>query len=361
MRTLRMGQAFALAASGASAEAVTGDFPMNFPEEESKRRRIASLSTAFLVHGGAIALLLFVASLAPVIEETIIPVSLIHDEADVPEPTPEPAPARRALAERRSLNYAPAMQAVQPQIVNPHVIANASPAINAEALDMDALSNVAAPTQIARTSSVVVARVSAVRSIVGARASRVDIGAIGGPVVRGPVPANASGTTSGTGKLTIGGGSSVREGVLSTRDVQGSPTGARLVRVDTAVGDGYAIGPGGDGSGTTTGRESRSATASSCFGLPSVQNYLGNVQDRTLERWALPPGVDANQLVTLKFRIDVAGSASKVSLVKADDNALGVSAIDALRTASPFPPIPDAARCLARVPITATFSNPSAS
>ena len=56
-----------------------------------------------------------------------------------------------------------------------------------------------------------------------------------------------------------------------------------------------------------------------------------------------------------------AGSASKVSLVKADDNALGVSAIDALRSASPFPPIPDSARCLARVPITATFSNPGAS
>ena len=36
--------------------------------------------------------------------------------------------------------------------------------LDAEALDMDAVSNVAAPTQIARTSSVVVARVSAVRA-----------------------------------------------------------------------------------------------------------------------------------------------------------------------------------------------------
>jgi len=65
--------------------------------------------------------------------------------------------------------------------------------------------------------------------------------------------------------------------------------------------------------------------------------------------------------VTLKFRLDVAGSASRVALVRATDNALGASAIDALRAASPFPPLPEDARCLARVPITATFSNPGAS
>ena len=35
-------------------------------------------------------------------------------------------------------------------------------------------------------------------------------------------------------------------------------------------------------------------------------------------------------------------------------------AVDALRSASPFPAMPDAARCLVRVPIVATFSNPVA-
>jgi TonB family protein len=119
------------------------------------------------------------------------------------------------------------------------------------------------------------------------------------------------------------------------------------------VGEGYIKG-GSGGTGTST------ASATSCFGLPAVQSYLGNVEYRTLERWKLPPGIDPDQRVTLKFRVDVAGSTSKISLVSADDNALGASAIDALRAASPFPPIPDAARCLARVPITATFSNPGA-
>jgi hypothetical protein len=82
------------------------------------------------------------------------------------------------------------------------------------------------------------------------------------------------------------------------------------------------------------------------------------VQARTLERWVLPPSVSAGQYhVAL---LDVAGSASNVSLVRASDNALGLSAVDALRSASPFPAMPDSARCLMRVPITATFSNPVA-
>jgi TonB family protein len=356
-----VGAAFALAAAG-GAVAAPEDFPMEFREPEGNRRRLGSLSAALFFHGGALAILVFLASIAPMIDEEIIPVSLIHDEPDAPEP----APAPRALAERRSFNYAPAVQAVAPQIVNPHVIAEASPAIEARALDMDAVSSVAAPTEIARASPIVVDRVSAVRSIATARASAVDVGSVGGPVVRGPIRANApvgpsvgprkvaaaTGSTTGTGKLEIGGGSSVREGILSTRDVQGSATGAPLVRVDISVGKGYIRGSDGNGTGTTS--------ATSCVALPAVQSYIGDVKNRTYERWSLPPGIDQNQRVKLSFRIDIAGSTSKVSLVSADDNALGLSAIDALRAASPFPPIPDAARCLARLRITATFSNPGA-
>jgi TonB family protein len=359
MRTRRVGAAFALAAAASAPE----DVPIEFWEPEGNRRRLGSLSAAIFLHGGALAILVFLASLAPMIDEMIIPVSLIRDEPDAPEP----APAPRALAERRSRHYAPAMQAVAPQIVNPHVIAEASPAIEAKTLDMDAVSSVAAPTQITRTSPVVVGRVSAVRSIATARASKVDVGSVGGPVVRGPIRANspvgpsvgprvvaaaATGSTTGTGKLTIGGGSSVREGILSTRDVQGSPTGAPLVSVDISVGEGYTKGSGGTGTGM--------AAETSCMEKPEVKSYLATLQRRTIDRWTLPFGVDPNQQVTLKFRIDVAGSASRVSLIKADDNALGASAIDALRAASPFPPIPDAARCLARVFVIARFSNPGA-
>ena len=127
MQTRRVGAAFALAAGPIAAPE---DFPVEFWEPEGNRRRFGGLSAAIFFHGGALAILIFLASLAPMIDEAIIPVSLIRDEPDAPEP----APAPRALAERRSLNYAPALQAVTPQIVNSRVIAEASPAIEARAL-----------------------------------------------------------------------------------------------------------------------------------------------------------------------------------------------------------------------------------
>ena len=146
----------------------------------------------------------------------------------------------------------------------------------------------------------------------------------------------------------------MREGVISNRDVVGSPDGAPLVSIDTAVGEGLLRGSGGTGSSVMT------QTASECLDRPEVQGYLEEVQKRTLDRWILPPGIQADNRVTLRFQLDVAGSALSVSLVRASDNALGASAVDALNAAAPFPPLPNRARCLARVPITATFSNPVA-
>ena len=93
---------------------------------------------------------------------------------------------------------------------------------------------------------------------------------------------------------------------------------------------------------------------------PSLPDSRRHIHLRTLNRWVLPPGVAADKKVTLRFRLDAAGSASSVSVVRAEDNSLGASAVDALRSASPFPPMPETVRCLTRVPIVGTFSNPVA-
>jgi TonB family protein len=337
------------------------------PDEESNRRTAISGSLAALLHFGALGLLIFLASLAPEITEEILPVQLIKEEARKPD---EPAPAPKALAERRALPFNPAVQTVTPQIINPRVIAEASPAIAAEALQMDAVSTVAAPTQIAQ-SATVVERVSAVTSIAHARAAAVDVQSVAGPAVRGPVQVNApvgasvgpravnvtnAAPSFGTGKMQIGTpGSSVQEGVLSNRDVVGSPDGALVVSVDTAIGDGYLRGAGGEGTSNAA------VSQKECVQKEEVQDYLAVVKQRTVQRWVLPPGVEAGHRVTLKFRLDVAGSASNVAVERADDNALGASAVDALRSASPFPPMPDAVRCLSLVPIVGTFSNPVSS
>ncbi|NIU80493.1 MAG: hypothetical protein GWN71_45275, partial [Gammaproteobacteria bacterium] len=74
--------------------------------------------------------MIFLTSLVPEEEEEeIIKVQLIRE---IPVQAPDPAPARRAIAERRSVNFSPAAQAVAPQVVNPRVVAQAAPAVSAE-------------------------------------------------------------------------------------------------------------------------------------------------------------------------------------------------------------------------------------
>jgi TonB family protein len=310
--------------------------------------------------------LLLLASLAPVIDE-VIPVQLIRDEG-TPE---EAAPAPRALAERRSRHYAPAAQTLAPQIVNPRVVAAASPALRAEALEMGAVGSVAAPTAIDH-STAVVERVSAVTSAARAQATSVDVARVATPAVRGPTQLEApvgpsvgprrveaidAAPSMGLGSLDMGdgNGSSVREGVLSHRDVLGSPDGALLVSVDTAIGNSHLRGAGGTGTSSTGGG---GATDAGCQSRPEVVAYVDDIEDRMYKRWILPPGVAPDQKVMLRFHLDVAGSATSVSLIEAEDNALGASAVDALRAASPFPPMPEAVRCLSEHPITGTFTNP---
>lgn len=346
-------------AAGTSGQAAI-DFPMTFHQPDSGKSTLATGSMSAVLHLSVVGLLMFFATVNPEIVDDIIEVQLLHDKP--PEP---PAPARKALAERRKLDFAPAMQAVQPQVVNRRVIADAAPAIDAKVLQMDAVNAAAAPTQVHR-SSIDVDRVSAVGSIGGYRASKVDVNRSTGPVVRGPVKSagpvgpsvgprkvvGSSGTSIGTGSLAINGGSSVRDGVLSSRDVVGSPTGAVLVSVDTAVGEGNLRGPGGSGSGLLPDGQ-----ATDCLERPEVQAYMLQIRERMFSRWTLPQGVSDVE-VTLRFAIDVAGSTSSIQLVRGD-NALGASAIDAMRTASPFPPIPDRARCLASRNLVATFSSSS--
>ena len=169
---------------GALAVAYPG---YSVPDEEGRRRSAISGGLAALFHVGALGVLILLASLAPDLKEEILPVQLLKEDQPQAE---EPAPAPKALAERRALPFNPAVQTVTPQIINPRVIAEASPAIAAEALQMDAVTSVAAPTQIQQQATVV-ERVSAVSSIAHARAAAVDVQGVAGPAVRGPVQVNA--------------------------------------------------------------------------------------------------------------------------------------------------------------------------
>jgi len=359
-------------------------FPgISIPEPEGRRRRLVATGLATAAHASVLAALFAVAMLAPTPEkEQPLPVQLLKLPPPPPppkvearaEPTPapapspipkphvEPAPAPKALAERRSLNFAPSAQAVAPQVVNPTVIARAAPTVAAPALKFDAVTSVAAPRDIAHSAPAPIEAVQAVTSVAAARPTQLDVSAAAAPALRGPIQANSPAGASvgpravttgsqsvGTGPVDVGDSSSVREGVASTRDVLGTPDGPRLADVNTRVGQGNLRGTGG--SGTVLG-----GAAADCQDRGEVQAYIGQIKDRMLARWVPPPDSPAGEVrATLRFQLDVGGSASRVELVKAADPLVGKSVADALRSASPFPPMSERVRCLAGEQLVGTF------
>jgi TonB family protein len=383
MRTLRL--AFRPGAQVAPAAAFPGFLQA---DTDDRRSRWVSGSLAVLLHGSLVAGLVLYTWLNPTLIEDVIPVQLLKEEAPKPKPPPpvarvepkpapspapepprekpapvpkeNPAPAPKALAERRTVDFAPQAQAVAPQVINPSVVAKAAPAIDAKKLEGV---GVVAPREIAHPTSV--ASVSPIASIAPAQVSKIDTGSAS-PALRGPVEVAApvgqsvgprqvvtSGATVGTGtQVTNLGGSSVREGVVSGRDVLGSANGAPLASINTRVGDGNLRGDGGTGDGQGGG-----GGAEDCDSRPEVLSYIEGVKSRMLSRWDLPTGVESGQSVKIRFKLDASGSVQVAEVVSASDGRLSESAVSALRSASPFPAMPDRARCLAGRLYTGSFKN----
>lgn len=384
LRDLRMG------AAARSGRAARFAFPgIEFPQPEGSRRRTTAGALAILTHASVFALLFALAWLMPApVKEEPIPIELIElpkppppppppiakvepkpapaPKAPTPPPPkpvavvkpapPAPAPAPKALAERRTANFDPSAQAVKPQVINPSVIAKASPAVDAKSLQSSA------PREI-QTSGINVQAVQAVTNVAAPTPTQVDMGAAAAPALRGPLQgAGAAGPSVGPKAIAApnsnsvgagsvvrsGDGSSVREGVVSGRDVLGSPDGARVASANTAVGQGNMR---GTGEGTTLGGDT-----SDCDARPEVRAYMASLKERTLSRWSPPPDAPSGQSqATLRWQLDVGGSASRVELVSARDKKVGATVVDALRSASPFPPMNDRVRCLAERKVTGTF------
>jgi outer membrane biosynthesis protein TonB len=374
MSVLRLGAAARLGAVPRFA------FPgISIAEPEDRRRRLFATGLAAAAHATVFAALFAVAMLSPEPDkEQPLPVQLLKETppppppkvearaepvpapAPVPKPVVQQAPAPKALAERRSVNFQPSAQAVAPQVVNPSVIAQAAPVVAAPTLKLDA-GSVTAPREI-KSAAAPIDAVAAVSSVAAPRPTQFDVSSSAAPALRGPRDADApagpsvgpkaittGGDSVGTGPVKVGNGSSVGQGRISTRDVDGSPDGSPLADVNTRVGQGYMRGPGG------TGTEIGGGSAD-CRDRPEVKAYLAQLKDRTLARWTSPLDVPDGELTaTLRWKLDVGGSVSQASLLNAADPRLGSSVVDALRSASPFAPMSERVRCLAGEPIVGTF------
>jgi hypothetical protein len=365
-----MGAAFK---AGPAAAGRRQPFPgMNLEVTRNRGETVRSTTLSAALHALLFLLLLVTAYLTHVIPEEVLPVTLIKEAAPPPpppppeepkveakkEPEPEPAPAPKALAERKSLDFKPQAQALAPQVINPTVIQQAAPAVNAEALKLNTVAPLNAPKDISHA-VVVAERVNVSASLAAAQTAKVDLGASAAPALKGPADGLSQivtrGDTTGTGTaVNMASGSSVREGVASNRDVLGSPDGGPVADVNTRVGQGLMHGEGGNGTGGN-------GNNADCLERPEVKAYIENqIRQRMYSRWAAPGDAPVGSKVELRFQLDSSGSLIASSLKSASDSALGQSAVDALRSSAPFMAMPDRVRCLARRELTGTFTLPSA-
>ena len=372
-----MGAAFK---AGAAVAGRRQPFPgMNLEVARNRGETVRSTTISAVLHGLVLLLLFVLAAVTHVIPEEVLPVTLIKETPPPPpppppveevkaepKPEPEPAPAPKALAERKSLDFKPQAQAIAPQVINPTVIQQAAPSVNAQALKLNTVAPVIAPKDIAHA-TVVAERVNVSDSLAAAQTAKVDMGASAAPALKGPADAAlpvgpssgprqivARGDTTGTGTaVNMASGSSVREGIASNRDVLGSPDGGPIADVNTRVGQGLMRGEGGTGTGGN-------GNAADCLERPEVKAYQDQIKQRMYSRWNAPTDAPANSKVLLRFSLDSSGSVISAELASTTDAALGQSAVDALRSSSPFMAMPERVRCLARKTLVGTFTLPSA-
>lgn len=96
----------------------------------------------------------------------------------------------------------------------------------------------------------------------------------------------------------------------------------------------------------------------SCLESESTREYMDRVYEAIYDAWELAPGFAPDQTVKIEFRLDPDGQIGDLLVREAPDTDFGQSAINAFWAASPFGPMPDSAKCLSRIPILATMSNP---
>ena len=129
----------------------------------------------------------------------------------------------------------------------------------------------------------------------------------------------------------------------------GSGTGPYGVPGGSKSGTGLA----GGGTGTGTGGGSNT-------GLKGISNadysqYLNQLKKRVESVWKYPDEVTGVQKVTVRFALDRAGKLTQAVVLESSDSRLNASAVEAMKRASPFPPIPESLKDLANEPLIMRF------
>ena len=143
----------------------------------------------------------------------------------------------------------------------------------------------------------------------------------------------------------------LKEGAKSRR-VKGTGTGAAPYGVPGGNKSGTGIAGGGTGTGTGGG------SVTGLKGVPAADfnNYFNQLKRRVESVWKFPESVSGVQKVGVVFTLDRSGRLIKADVLESSDARLNAGAMEAMRKASPFPPMPDSLKDLANEPLRMQFT-----
>ncbi len=159
--------------------------------------------------------------------------------------------------------------------------------------------------------------------------------------------------TESSGKDTgLGGVHALKEGTEIPGALKGTGSGAGPYGVPGGVKEGKGIAGGGTGTGVGGGSSS---------GLKGKFNaeygqYLKSIEKRVYSVWKYPDGATGVQRVSVRFALDRAGKLTQAEVVDSTDSQINASALEAMKKASPFPPIPESLKDLADEPLIIRFT-----
>ncbi len=152
----------------------------------------------------------------------------------------------------------------------------------------------------------------------------------------------------------------------------GDPAGIKALKEGTQIpgalkGTGTAPGPfgvpGGSktgagiaGGGTGAGSGGGSTTGLKGLASADYSRYLNQLKKRVESVWKYPDGVSGVQKVAILFTLDRAGRLVQSEVLESSDTRLNASAVEAMKRAAPFAPIPESLKDLANTPLRMQFT-----
>jgi TonB family protein len=143
----------------------------------------------------------------------------------------------------------------------------------------------------------------------------------------------------------------LKEGAQIPGALKGSGTGGGPYGVP----GGSRSGTGLTGGGTGVGAGGGSLTGLKGLSSADYNQYLSQLKKRVESVWKYPDNVTGVQKVAVRFALDRAGKLTLAEVLESSDSRLNLSALEAMRRASPYPPIPENLKDLANEPLIMRF------